>query len=101
MAPTSEPQVPGGVSGVVVVLCDALVAALVALLHRVDLEGGVQRDVVPARKREGNWAGLPSSRISRWDDSGKCGDFEGRIFRSLGLILGKVSKIFEPYVTSS
>ena len=48
MAATSEPQVPGGVSGVVVVLGDALVAALVALLHRVDLEGGVQRDVVPA-----------------------------------------------------
>ena len=57
MAATSEPQVSCGVSGVVVVLGDALVAALVALLHRVDLEGGVQRDVVPARK--GNRAGLP------------------------------------------
>ena len=38
-------------SGVVVVLGDALVAALVALLHRVDLESGVQRDVVPEEKK--------------------------------------------------
>ena len=50
--PTSEPQVARRVSGVVVVLGDALVAALVALLHRVDLESGVQRDVVPAAAME-------------------------------------------------
>ena len=39
-------------SGVVVVLGDALVAALVALLHRVDLQGRVQRDVVPAEEED-------------------------------------------------
>ena len=47
--PTSEPQVARRVSGVVVVLGDALVAALVALLHRVDLQRRVQRNVVPAK----------------------------------------------------
>ena len=74
MAPTSEPQVPGGVSGVVVVLGDALVAALVALLHRVDLERGVQRDVVPARREKGESGRIThSGRISRWDDSGNVG----------------------------
>ena len=95
----SEPQVPGGVSGVVVVLCDALVAALVALLHRVDLERGVQRDVVPARERE---RGLPIRGEyldgTTWLNVGISGE---EYFAHLDLIPGKVSKIFEPYVTSS